>query len=306
MFSKIFFCLALVALVFGQEIQTRNDVIVIDPFNPNSDVIVIVISSSTTFPVIDSTYTQSTEILGGERDLTLQVNAGLVGRVISTGVSNGTWDVSSPSEATSIATMQYDGVDGSSHLNVRGLGGVDLSTLGANAFRLNIVTDIETTYTINVFSLNGGQSTYDLVVPSSPNTKTFFADYNLFTGNAEFTSVGALEVVVAGGVNVDTNIDLFTTSSSSNPTSLSATPRPVSPSATPHAVPFTWYNVDDDFGREPCEDEPIPRPYFVSEQNIIYYYFYRAYYEPLIYYNAAADLAPYLFGTVAALILTVF
>jgi len=114
-----------------------------------------------------------------------------------------------------------------------------------------------------------------------------------------------LELVVGAGDNVDTNVDLFTASANAGPATPSFVP---TPTASPVTVPFTWYVVDDDFGREPCEEDILaPKPYFQSEQNIIYYYFYRAYYyEPVVYYNAAIEIAPYLFGTLAAAILAVF
>jgi len=305
MLAKIFcLCFLFVALAHA---QSKVDVLIIDPFSPNTDVIVVLISANSTFPIVESAFTQSASILGGERDLILQVTSGAVGRVISTGVANGTWDVSAPSEANSVATMQYDGVDGSNNLNTRGLVGIDFGQQNADSFRLSIITDIQTTYTLNVFGQTGGQSTFNLAVNPSSAFKTYFANFNQFTGNADFGNVGAFELVIGGGVNVDTNIDLVTlsasTSPSSNTPSISKTPHPTK---SPVVVGFTWYNVDDDFGREPCEEEPQPKPYFVSEQNIIYYYFYRAYYEPVLYLNSAATFAPYLIGTVAALILAIF
>jgi len=301
MFSKVFFFgLLLVAFVYGQ--TSRQDILTIDPFTPDTDVIVIVTYSDTVYPQVGEAFTQSTRILGGERDLNLQVNGANTGRVISTGVSNGTWDVSSPSSAQSIVTMQYDGADATSTLNTQGLLGVDLTTSNADSFRLAIGTDISTTYTLKVYGQTGGVSTFDLTItPSTESTKTYFADFSRFTGNADFSNVGAIEIVIVGGDNVDTSIDLFTTSAATvPPESPSATP---APSASPAVVGFTWYTVDDDFDREPCEDEVEPKSYWVTEQNIIYYYFHRAYYEPVIIYNSAASVAPYLLGTVAALVL---
>jgi len=303
MFSKIFFFgLLFVAFVYAQ--SDRVDVLVIDPFSPNTDVLVIVTDTTTTYPQSQEAFTRSDRILGGERDLSLVVNGALSGRVISTGVSNGTWDVSSPSSAQSVVTMQYDGDDGVATLNTLGLAGQDLTTSNADAFRLNIITDIPTVYTIRVYGIAGGQSNYDLSIPASSGTLTYFAPYSDFTGNADFTAVGAIEIVIDGGNNVDTNIDLFATSAevviAESPSSTPA------PSASPEVAGFTWYTVDDDFDREPCEDDAEPKSYFVTDQNIIYYYFYRAYYEPVIIYNSAANVAPYLLGTAAAIILAVF
>merc|ERR1711898_76792 len=53
---------------------------------------------------------------------------------------------------------------------------------------------------------------------------------------------------------------------------------PPTPGASPSPSPaggFTWYTFDDDDnGRSPCGDEPDRRTYWVSDDNLIYYYFY--------------------------------
>jgi len=65
--------------------------------------------------------------------------------------------------------------------------------------------------------------------------------------------------------------------------SASAAPPPPAPSGS--SVPsvqnagFTWYTFDED--REPCEQAVPRRPYFMNDDNIVYYYAYSGKTVPL-------------------------
>merc|ERR1719227_98817 len=169
--------------------------------------------------------------------------------------------------------MQYDGIDGSIQLRSTGLGGVDMTAGSADGIRALIQTDIDTEYTFTVYGMNGEVSSIQQDIPGTDTTSEYIFPFSSFTGNTDFTRVGAVEILIEAFDNVDTFVSVLRTSGPV--VSPSATPTPgASPSPSP-AGGFTWYTFDDDDnGRSPCGDEPDRRTYWVSDDNIIYYYFF--------------------------------
>ena len=256
-----------VALCYAQsEIK-----LTIDPFTINTPPIIIVIENQN-FPLSDDTSTPGDNILGGERDLLLTVENGAVGLLLSTGVSNGAWNMGTPNSASGFALLQYDGVDGTSALNRNGLGGIDLTANGATAFRAVIQSDIETSYVFRIFSGNA-ESSLTQPIPGTSQSAEYLFSFSQFTGNADFTNVGAVELQVNAFDNVDSFISFFGTHGPVSSISPSPAARP-SRSPSPSPVP-EWYTFDDDDnGVSPCTTNEKRRTYFLTESNIIYYYFY--------------------------------
>jgi len=279
--------LVLCALACVTLAQTRVDLNIIDPFDVDTTPLVIILNPAD-LPVTETGFTQDNNILGGERDLILTVTDGDDQSIVTSSVSDGSWSISTPGSAEGFSIMQYDGRDASSTLNRNGLGGVDFTSGGADSLHCFIQSDIETTYTFTIYS--GSASSVAVVdIPGDDTLNEYFIRYSQdFDGSASFTSVGAFEIRVEANVDVDSFITIVATNGipPASPTPLSPSPIPsVDPSASVppsnSATPspkfgFTWYTVDDDNGREPCEDErPLP-PYFMDNENIIYYYFYGA------------------------------
>jgi len=273
---KVLFLFVLFSFAFA---QTRVAKRTIDPFSPVTPPLVILIdvplsSGDDSITVEDST--EGSGILGGERDLRLTAEFGEVNLVLTTSVANNRWSVSTPNGASGFALMQYDGVDDSIVLRENGLGGVNFRDDSADAFRMLIQSDLETDYTISIYSGSGTQSSRTFSVPGDDVTNEFFIEFSEFTGNANFENIGAVEVLIEAFDNVDTFVEEFITSGPvSSPTPTRSPGTSASPTPSPEGDNFTWYTFDDDDnGRSPCGDETPRRTYFVNDDNIIYYYFY--------------------------------
>ena len=203
--------------VFGSALC--SDLLIIDDFTEGVNSIVIIIYSNTILPQTDeSFYTSlngaaSINIIGGERDLQYTVELSSIGRVISTGVGFGTWDISGPSGSSGTALMQYDGIDGSSGLNINGLGGIDMTQNSAIGFHFIIGADIQTTITLLVYSPDGTICNHDITVIQGFNLN-YAILFSSFSGNCIFTNVGAIEISVDSRDNLDITTSLVSIVSS--------------------------------------------------------------------------------------------
>lgn len=205
--------LLLLFAVFGCVFAlSREDKRVIDPFTPNTGPILILIPNQNQFPITSEAFTQDAGILGGERDLSLTVESGNNNLVSGTSVSSGSWSFSTPRPSRAFALMQYDGVDASIGLRENGLSGVDLRTNGTDAFRVVIQSDVETLYTLFVYSSGGGQSEFSISIPKDFSTNEYILEFNSFSGNANFGAVGAIEILIEALDSVDSLVKLFSTS----------------------------------------------------------------------------------------------
>jgi len=308
----IFF--ALVAGIFCQQVADKYN---IDTFNSVTAPLVIVINATSQFPIILSASTQDATIVGGERDLILKALSGPPLRLLTSSVDNNQWDVSNSNSVTGVATQQYDGIDGSPNLVKTGLNGFNFRQQNSDTIHCSISSDIDTIYTFTFYDMTGKQESQNLTVTGSSGLNDFFLPFSTYK-IVDLTNIGALEVVINAFNNVDTFVDTIavqgpaitptpTPSNSNTPTrtttpspggSGSNTPTPTrtpSPqssapntptptnSPSPQGSFFTWYTVDDDFGRNPCDQERPKPSYFWSDDNILYYYFYGS-------FNATDDL----------------
>lgn len=277
--------LFLFCLVVFVHAQSREVKLIIDPFTPDTDTLIIQIFANSTFPAVRDAFTQDSGIVGGERDLHLELESGPRGSIFSSSVANEEWSVATPPDASGFAYMQYDGTDRSPDLDFTGLDGANFRLNGADAFVIDISSDINTSYLFQITDMTGVQSLATLPVNGGSQFTRYELPYTRFNGTADFSNIGSFEILINAGTDVDTVIDILgiigpvispsrtpTPTPSPNP-SIVPSPSP-SPTPLPQGPRFTWYTFDDDDnGREPCEDER-PRPdYFFNDDNILYYYF---------------------------------
>jgi PEP-CTERM motif len=156
---------------------------------------------ATSFGPAGTVTTAGTDILGGERDVSVFQNSGFgsVGVNIDP-LSSSLAMYNEDSGTDGRFLMVYDGIDGNpGTINYTGLGGINLTTAGGPAhrfifqgydssgasnpigFKLTVYTD-QTNYLEYTFSVPGG-TTGDIVIPFSAFTQT---------GNGSFTNVGAI------------------------------------------------------------------------------------------------------------------
>merc|ERR1712137_480333 len=266
-----------------------------------------VITTSDAPFVRSSTFTQPgcDGLIGCSRDMQMSVFTGNVGRQFNSNIFpaapefeyifEGEWAVSTPKGAATETILQYDGADETMDLNTNGLGSIDLTDGGLSlSFRFSIISDIETVYSIAIYSPNNGVCTADVLFPGIVGTDYDLEDtivdlsFEDLDGNCDLESVGALELLISGEDAIDAILRTVEIVGLDDPVEPSPSPtrtpqpsasRPPSPTPTPSPTPspaagFTWYFDDDDNGRSPCGDEPDRRTYWVSDDNIIYYYFF--------------------------------
>ena len=263
--AKVF--LAVLALVTLSLAQTREDKFIIDPFNPDTPLLLITINSATVFPASVSSVTTSSTILGGERDLELVCTSSPPQRTIDTSVSDGQWIVATPNGGVGFAVMQYDGVDGSADLDVTGLGGINFTERGGEAFRVNVQTDIDTIYTFSVTDMSGNSGEAEIEVLEGNVLTNVFLEFSDFDGNVDFSRIGSVQIQIEAFDSVDCFMDLL---------GVVGPPQLASPSPRPEVD--DWYTFDDDDnGVSPCTTNQKRRTYFLSDDQLIYYYFYGAF-----------------------------
>ena len=131
----------------------------------------------------------------------------------------GTFSYSSGAATTGVAEITWDGNDGTAEvLNPTGLGGVNLTLGGDNAFAIRATSDLGADLVLTVYT---DQTNFSSAILSVPADNTFmFQDYTIpfasFLGiggsGADFTNVGAISLTVVGSTpNVDVSLDFIKT-----------------------------------------------------------------------------------------------
>jgi len=276
---KTLLVLCALACVFGA--QNRVDINTLDPFTPDTDPLIILVDT-TALPQTLTGSTTDSGIVGGERDLILTVTSGDDNSIVTAGVSDGDWSISTPNAAAGFSVMQYDGVDGSGTLVQNGLN-LDLTAGGADSLHTFIQTDIATTYTFTLYSASGTSTTV-LDIPGNDQLGEYFIKYSDFTGGATLTAIGAIEIRVEALVNVDTFMTIIATAGPVAASASAPAPPPsasVVPSAEPSCackcpvfhcgVVFATPGDDDDSVDDDThdDDEFVYRPvyYFPEDDN---------------------------------------
>merc|ERR1712063_65269 len=260
MVAKIFGVLLLACVLAVSAQETK---LIIDDFAQLTPPLIITLSDSNAAPQSLFTATETSGALGGERDLNLLVTSGSNGLTTIASISGNAWNVATAEENVGNSFLQYDGLDDSPALQSSGLGGIDLTNDNGVAFRLLLESDFDTFYVITVVDMNGDVSEAIVDVVGDDTTQEYVVDFDDFNGSADFSNVGAIQILVELLEDVDAILSLF------------AVVGPQAPPPPPPGNGFTWYTFDDDDnGRDPCPPER-PRPdYFIKDDNVVYYYFF--------------------------------
>ncbi len=193
--------------------------ITIDSFATNQSALIL------TYPPAGTSASSSASgagILGGERDLQINLTAGVIAGNSLTGVvSSGFYSYSQDATIAGNSLLQWDGTDGSAALNATGLGGIDLTVGGIqDAFLFDVeFDDLPVDVTIVVYTDAGNASSLTFTMPGLLFSSTpFVLPYNTFTtslgAGADFTNVGAITLAVGSPVTApDVVIDFLQTTS---------------------------------------------------------------------------------------------
>ncbi len=193
----------------------------VDDFNQITDSLLVAATPSTS-PQFGSTVHGS--ILGGERDVQVIVTAGgsLDTIVVNPSDSSGYYSHSQVSSLRGRSIITWDGIDGSATVNPTGLGGIDLTLTGNNAFILGIISqDVPAQMAIRVYSSATSCSIRSISVPGPVAQYALLFTYSSFvqdtaagcTSPANFGSVGAVQAIVNNApipaFDLDVRIDFF-------------------------------------------------------------------------------------------------
>lgn len=188
--------------------------LVIDDFDGSTQVV----ASSVTGTGVDAA-NQVVDglVLGGERDMAAASSLTVLGTVSVVG--DGVLNFSNSPVTQGIVELSYDGADGSSGLDLDGLGGIDLTdggTLDAFAFTL-FFADFEVDYLITVYDTNANSSGFQGTLPTGisggGDEVEIISPFASFTDGgtpADFTDVGTITLAfVAKEPAADITIDNF-------------------------------------------------------------------------------------------------
>ncbi len=214
--SAVFATLVLLLTVLLMPAPGRAQ-IVVDDFSTNQA------SLSLTYPPAGTSASSSASgagILGGERDMQVNLTAGVIaGNTMSAVVSSGFFSYSQDATISGNGVLQWDGADSSPTLNPTGLGGIDLTAGGTqDAFDLSLFfDDLPVNMTFTVFTDAGNASTFTLAAPGLVFSATRFvipfASFTTSLGTgANFANVGAVTLSLGSAVSApDVVIDFLRT-----------------------------------------------------------------------------------------------
>ena len=188
--------------------QAYRPISTLDDFS-GSQLLIGVISESSEFPITVEGFYQSTAVLGGERDLELVVTSGPSGAVFTAGVNNDDLSNSSPYMGNAFTVYQLDGNDASADVNENGLQSFDLTFAGsASAFRLVGFSDLASSIDFFIYT-GSGRLSYCLAIAAGIADTEYIVEYSRFTGNGDFSDVGAIELQFDGSKQIDVQFSFF-------------------------------------------------------------------------------------------------
>jgi uncharacterized repeat protein (TIGR01451 family) len=180
-------------------------------------------SLALTFPPAGTTASSSASgagILGGERDLQVNLTAGIIaGNGMSATVSSGFYSYSQDATISGTSQMQWDNLDGAPTLNATGLGNIDLTAAGTqDALVLGVFfDDLPVNVSIQVFTDAGNSSTATIALPGLIfSASSFVVPFSAFSttlgAGADFTDVGAVTLTLGSNVTApDVVLDFLQT-----------------------------------------------------------------------------------------------
>ena len=206
------FCFLLCFVLVYAQSSGFQDILVIDDFTVPTSSLLIQSNETTIYPVVRTTSTASSSILGGERDLELIFLSGVPNLIISSGVASGYFQSSTPNNGSGRSTCQYDGTDRSFSLNPSGLGGLNFRSNGANSICFSAKSDLSTILTIKVYSgsANAQCQFAQKITPSGWGSDTsYIIPFSSFSAGCNFANVGAVEIVAELFANVDIAVGIL-------------------------------------------------------------------------------------------------
>ena len=203
-------CIVLLFVFIALALAQREDKIIIDEFVNSTSPMILVIQSVGVITVSQSNLDSS--VLGGERDQIMQAY-GPLGSVAVSSIGANSWSIGAPRNSEGFGMLQYDGTDGSASVDVDGLGGIDFLADDADAFTFSIVTDLDTSVRIIVYSSNGASSEISVDVTGGNPLTEIDAYFTDFVGTADFEDVGAIELQVdfVNNGSLDSDVQDFRT-----------------------------------------------------------------------------------------------
>ena len=218
-----------VALLFSLvSAQTLEEKVILDAFTVETETLVIITPAGGVTPetaISQTSITQGTSILGGERDLQLTAEKG-ANQVFSASVGGGVWNVNTPNSGSGYALMQYDGADNSLQLNLSSLN-ANLREGGADRIRTLVECDIPTVVRISIFE-GSTECFLDQEIQGNQGViQEFFWNYSAFSGSCTFSNVNAVEILIEAFDNVDILFRFFGTYGPPLVVSPSPSPSPV-------------------------------------------------------------------------------
>ncbi len=188
---------------------------VIDSFDTSQ-----IIQLSTPGTASSSVTSFAGDILGNERDMTVQLISGSGVTAESNLGGFSIFNQSQDAASTATTTLSWDGIDNSPILNPTGLGGIDITSGGANnGISLTVLfDDLPASLDISVYTDSGNWSKYSINLPGlifTPQTYgILFSNFATQAGSgANFSNVGAIELFIDGSIfgGTDMLFDNFVT-----------------------------------------------------------------------------------------------
>lgn len=195
--SKTLILRALLVIAYVTFVSTAV-ITVIDKFTPGVPPINVQ-NPNNTANTTKTAIANGNVTLGTERDQILTSLAGST-QPISTSITRGTWISSFQQGNSGFSTVQYDGIDGSGNLSLNTLGPLDLTSQdSASAFYIYVASDLDSNFIIKVYGPTPGTvlTANFAYHPPDPDAISYLEiPFSLFTGNASFKNVAAIELIL--------------------------------------------------------------------------------------------------------------
>jgi len=179
----------------------KNTGYVIDDFYIQSSVEILP-SYYSYFPISDFEYVtgSTSQIIGGERDLTMIAYTGQPNSGFSTTISFGATNILSPYGGYGKTVIQWDGYDGSMNLNPSGLGSINFAPGTNSGFQFEYFSEESTNITMNVYSGSNSSfctyTEYNTVSYAYIDTIYYFQNFASVGSGCSFNNVGAIELII--------------------------------------------------------------------------------------------------------------
>lgn len=204
---------AVAGLIAGALFSTSSaGAVLIDSFATNQGPLSV---TPLTGPLTDGSSVSGGGIIGGNRDLRLSTDSGPSPFSSNAEVLGGVAQLANNTQFSSDLLFQWDGLDTDpDFVDFTGLGGIDLTAGGDNAFEIGLVfDDLPASLMMTVHSMDGSSSSVTFPGTGLIFTEiSIFIPYETFFGSADFSNVGAIELLISSPLNgLDISFDYVQT-----------------------------------------------------------------------------------------------